>query len=100
MKDKISMSVEKEARGTHFHSELEFFYILRGQVGVLTKGTSCTLEPDDLVVFPPYQTHDLQYHVGSVTLSVMLPSELVPEMERKQVFCNLWSTYILPLVAG
>ena len=88
MKNRISMSVEKKTCGTHFHSELEFFYILRGQVSVLTMGKSFTLEPDDLLVFSPYQTHDLQYHSGSVTLSVLLPAELVPEMERKQIFCN------------
>ena len=85
--EEIRFETDCELSGSHFHSEMEILYVLTGRVTVIAGQTSISLKPEDLIVFNPFEHHELIREAGSHTVSGLFPVSLLTQSGIGEISC-------------
>ncbi len=72
---------------THFHGELEIFYVLTGRCAVMAQNKNYVLCSEDFTVFNPYESHEMYREEGCHTVSAFITNDILQQAELNYVQC-------------
>lgn len=85
--EEIRFELDCDLSSSHFHDEIELVYVLSGRIAVMVHGSNFILEPEDIIVFNPYEYHAMYREAGNHTLSVYIPSWIIQQEQIKTIRC-------------
>ena len=72
-REQVRFEMDAGISAGHFHPETEILYVLSGQLTAVVGNTSISLGPEDLILFNPYEHHELIQEAGCHFISLFMP---------------------------
>ncbi len=83
----IKFETDSDKLNIHQHNQMELVFCLQGRATVYLRNNTLTLNPEDLVIFNPFESHKLSREEGAHTLSMYVPVEFLTESGIGTVYC-------------
>lgn len=83
----IRFELDGDTTSRHFHDEMEILYILSGRVAIMMEKNNFVLGPEDMVVFNPFEHHELYREAGNHTLSAFVPMYVLQQEDIGNIQC-------------
>ncbi|MGN0400521.1 MAG: helix-turn-helix domain-containing protein [Blautia sp.] len=83
----IRFELDCDTTSRHFHDEMEILYVLSGRVAVMMDDSNFVLGPEDMIVFNPFEHHELYRESGNHILSAFIPMYVLQQENIGNIQC-------------
>jgi xylan 1,4-beta-xylosidase len=83
----IRFELDCETDTLHFHDEMEIMYVLSGRCAVMMSSHNFVMGTEDVVVFNPFELHEMYRESGAHTLSFYIPMSILEQAGLGSVRC-------------
>jgi xylan 1,4-beta-xylosidase len=87
MMKEIRFELDCDTDTLHILDEMEIMYVLSGRCAIMMAGHKFVMGPEDVVVFNPFELHEMYRESGSHTLSFYIPMSILEQAGLGSVGC-------------
>lgn len=85
--DQIIFETDCDQSQLHLHEEMEILFALSGRIAVSAAGVRFVMDPEGIMVFNPFEAHQITREAGGHSLSLYIPMELLNQAKMNRVSC-------------
>ncbi|MCQ5384699.1 helix-turn-helix domain-containing protein [Hungatella hathewayi] len=85
--EEIRFEVDCDISESHYHDEMEIMFVLSGRIAIMVFQRNFVLQPEDFIVFNPFEYHELYREAGCHTISMFISMSVLQQSRIGYIRC-------------